>query len=67
MKVISAPGTQCPMEDNPRKYIADSEAVEVPDTAYYVRLIIDGSLVPAGNSQPVTHNAQHEKEAKNGK
>ena len=45
MKVKAAKGTKCPMEDNPRKYINDSEAVEVPDNAYYKRLVDDGSLV----------------------
>ena len=47
MKVIAAQGTQCPMEINPRQYISDSEAVEVPETAYYLRLVDDGSLVKA--------------------
>lgn len=45
MKVIAAPGTQCPMEDNPRQYITDTEAVEVPESTYYTRLVIDGSLI----------------------
>jgi hypothetical protein len=44
MLVIALMGTRCPMEENPRKYITDSEAVEVPETTYYRRLIIDGSL-----------------------
>ncbi|GFO67882.1 hypothetical protein GMLC_14610 [Geomonas limicola] len=47
MIVKSAPGTQCPREDNPKTYITETEAVEVPDTAYYHRLVDDGSLVPA--------------------
>jgi hypothetical protein len=47
MIVKSAPGTQCPMETNPKTYITETEAVEVPDTAYYQRLLDDGSLVPA--------------------
>jgi len=45
MKVIAAPGTQCPMEDKPKTYITDAETVDVPETAYYLRLIADGSLV----------------------
>jgi len=47
MKVMSAPGTQCPIEEKPRSYITDTEAVDVPETAYYLRLIADGSLIPA--------------------
>lgn len=44
MKVIAANGSKCPKEGNPREYITDSEAVDVPETAYYKRLIKDGSL-----------------------
>jgi hypothetical protein len=47
MIVKSAPGTRCPMEANPKTYITENEAVEVPDTAYYQRLFDDGSLVAA--------------------
>ena len=46
MKVTAAPGTQCPMEEKPRSYITDTEAMDVPETAYYLRLIADGSLIP---------------------
>jgi hypothetical protein len=46
MKVTAAPGTQCPKEGKPREYITDSVPVEVPDSAYYRRLVSDGSLVP---------------------
>jgi hypothetical protein len=42
--VISKPGTKCPKETNPRKYITDSAPIEVPATAFYRRLIQDGSL-----------------------
>lgn len=52
MKVIAAPGTQCPMEENPRAYITDKKAVDVPETAYYVRLVTDGSLkAPSGDAK----------------
>jgi hypothetical protein len=44
MKVTSKPGTKCPKEGKPRQYIEDSIPVEVPDTAYYKRLVRDGSL-----------------------
>lgn len=45
MKVIATPGLQCPKEGKPREYINDSEAIDVPDSAYYRRLVHDGSLV----------------------
>lgn len=47
MKVKAAKGLQCPMEGKPREYITDSKAVEVADSAYYRRLLEDGSLVLA--------------------
>jgi len=55
LKVTAAPGTRCPMEGRPREYITDTAAVEVPDTAYYRRLIADGSLVKTtpGNKKEV--------------
>ncbi len=55
LKVTATPGTRCPMEGRPREYITDSAAVEVPETAYYRRLIADGSLVKAvpGNKKEV--------------
>lgn len=45
MNVIAAPGIQVPKEDKPREYITDAEAVEVPDTVYYLRRIADGDLL----------------------
>lgn len=45
MNVKATPGTQCPMEGRPRTYIGDAETVTVPDSAYYRRLLDDGSLV----------------------
>jgi len=47
MKVVAKKGARCPLEGKPRNYISDSIAVEVPDTAYYRRLVQDGSLVEA--------------------
>lgn len=47
MKVIAAPGIQVPKEDKPREYITDAEAVEVPETVYYLRRIADGDLLEA--------------------
>lgn len=47
MKVIAHKGAQCPKEGKPREYITDDEPTEVPDTAYYMRLVEEGSLLPA--------------------
>jgi hypothetical protein len=47
IRVIAAAGMRCPMEGRPREYITDGEAVEVPESAYYLRLIADGSLMRA--------------------
>lgn len=52
MKVLAAPGTRCPMEGQPRKYITDSAPVEVPETAYYHRRLRDGSIVRATGAAP---------------
>lgn len=52
MKVKSAPGTRCPMENAPKKHITDSVAVTVNDTAYYRRLVQDGSLVEEPEKKP---------------
>jgi hypothetical protein len=45
MLVQSAPGTRTPKEANPREYITDTCPVDFIDTAYYRRLLDDGSLV----------------------
>jgi hypothetical protein len=34
------------MESQPRRYITDAEAVDVPGTAYYLRRVSDGDLLP---------------------
>jgi len=47
MKVIAAPGVKVPMEDKPRDYITEDEAVEVPESAYYLRRMADLDLVLA--------------------
>ncbi|MDR2551452.1 MAG: DUF2635 domain-containing protein [Desulfobulbus sp.] len=54
MKVQAAKGTKCPMEGRPRQYITDGKPVEVPGTAYYRRLLNDGSLVEITPAQPAT-------------
>ena len=46
MHIKAASGLRCPMEGDPRAYITDDpKGVEVDDTAYYRRLLDDGSLV----------------------
>ncbi len=50
MKVIAPPGARCPMEHEPRRYITDDEAARVPATAYYRRLLRDGSLIIANEA-----------------
>ncbi|WP_293766586.1 DUF2635 domain-containing protein [uncultured Aquitalea sp.] len=45
MKVKAAPGIQVPMEDKPREFITDAEAVEVPNSTYYLRIVADGDLI----------------------
>jgi hypothetical protein len=45
MKVIAAAGIQCPMENHPRAYITDAEEVEVPESVYYLRRLVDGDLL----------------------
>ena len=45
MKVSAAPGARCPKEGKPRQYITDNVPEEVPDSAYYRRLVADGSLI----------------------
>lgn len=45
MKVLAEKGIKVPKEDKPREYITDAEAVDVPETAYYLRRIADGDLV----------------------
>ena len=47
MQVIAAAGIQVPMEDKPREYITDSQPLDVPASAYYLRMLADGDLLPA--------------------
>jgi len=52
MQVKAAPGLKVPREDNPRKYITDSEPVEIEMTGYYIRRMADGDLVEVADEQP---------------
>lgn len=54
MLVQSKSGTRCPKEGKPRQYIDDKAAVEVPDSAYYLRLVAEGSLVVATETASTT-------------
>ncbi len=47
MIVKAAAGVKVPKEGKPRQYITESEAVNVPETAYYLRRLAEGDLVPA--------------------
>lgn len=58
MRVMAAPGTKCPQEGRPRKYIMDAEPVDVPDSAYYKRLVADGSLLTAPAGSPKKKEAK---------
>jgi hypothetical protein len=65
IKVKAKEGTRCPMENNPRKFIPDSAAIEVPDSSYFRRLVRDGSLVVVeekekDNKQPGVSKASKE-------
>lgn len=45
MKVKAATGLRVPKESKPRQYITDTDVVEVPETAYYLRSVANGDLV----------------------
>lgn len=70
MIVKAAPGTRCPKEGNPRQYITDSAADDVQDSAYYRRLVADGSLIedpvviPANTLKGTSAGIQEEKKSK---
>lgn len=50
MRVIAASGLKVPREGDPRDYITDNRAVEVPDSPYYRRRLRTGELLPATES-----------------
>ncbi len=50
MRVTATPGTRCPKEGKPREYITDSAPADVANSAYYRRLIADGSLIVAAET-----------------
>lgn len=59
MKVKAKTGVQVPREDNPRRYVSESEALEVADSsAYYLRRIADGDLLRADDEAPAVEAAK---------
>ena len=58
--VKAAKGMRCPKEGRPREYVTDAETVEVPATAYYKRLLTDGSLVSAVEKKTKTYERKKE-------
>ena len=67
MKVTAKPGAKCPMEHDPRAYITDASPVDVPDTHYYRRMIMDGSLVASPEQMPDKPAAAKATQKKGGK
>lgn len=47
-------GIRVPMENTPRRYITDAKTIDVPETAYYLRQIMNGDLIEVvrGQKQP---------------
>lgn len=45
MKVIAKAGLSVPKDGKPRQYVTDREAVDVPESAYYMRRVAEGDLV----------------------
>lgn len=66
MKVIAKKGTKCPKENNPRDYISDSEPVDVPESAYYKRLVDDGSLEIVTSQENASVIASEARQSKKG-
>ncbi|MGX5053118.1 DUF2635 domain-containing protein [Enterobacter asburiae] len=53
MMVTARPGLKVPLEDDARRYITDGESVDVPEnSAYYLRRLYEGDLVPAAVRPP---------------
>lgn len=52
MLVKSAPGIKVPVEGRARSHIAGPGPVRVPDTAYYRRMVNEGSLVLVSEAAP---------------
>lgn len=58
LRVKAAPGLKVPMENKPHDYITDAEAVEVPESAYYLRRVADDDLIEEEPAAPVKNKKQ---------
>jgi len=58
MKVKAASGLRVPKESKPRQYITETDAVEVPETAYYLRRVAEGDLERVDLPPATTAKAQ---------
>ena len=52
MFVKAAPGLKVPREDDPRQFIDETTAVEMPASHYYLRRLAEGELVEAKAPKP---------------
>lgn len=52
INVIAREGIRVPKEDMPDRYITDSEAVSVAQSAYYRRRLHEGDLLLASDTPP---------------
>jgi hypothetical protein len=53
MQVVASPDVKVPKEGNPRAYITQDEATEVPESYYYLRRLADGDLIRLPEAVPV--------------
>ncbi|WP_423197449.1 DUF2635 domain-containing protein [Cupriavidus sp. H19C3] len=58
MKVKAAPGLRVPKEDDPHRYITEDEAVEVPSSAYYLRIVAEGDLIVSNDAADAPKKAK---------
>ncbi len=64
MIVKAAPGLKVPREDKPREYITEAKHVDVPESAYYLRRLDEGDLVPGVAATEPAAPTQAAKKAK---
>ncbi|MGC8341850.1 DUF2635 domain-containing protein [Pantoea ananatis] len=57
MKVKANTGVLVSREDNPRRYVSDTEALEVPESTYYLRRIADGDLLRVEDNESASDTA----------
>jgi hypothetical protein len=56
MRVVAKQGRLCPRQDPRDPPINDREPVDVPETTYYRRRIVDGSLIYAVHAKDASSN-----------